>query len=173
MFAKLLLIRLSQTGAVMSSQDQTTPDQTIASTRDLRLATHNLWETATADPSLQDFLDLLKAAGLTELLCGPDLLTLLAPVNEAFQWERPVDLASRLILRGALTADELRSSKWVKTLEGRPLEIGTQGGSVTIGGAPLLRTDVECTNGVIHFLGSLPRIASAGAAEELDIPART
>ena len=160
----------------MSSQEQTTPDQTISPLRDEKLATHSLWETALADPSLKSFLDLVKAAGLEPLLRGPDLLTVLAPMNEAFErGKRPVEHAPDYILRRALTEDELGASKSVKNLRGELLEIIKEESGIRIGGARVVRADIECTNGVIHVIDSLLQSAAPSALEpeKSDLPART
>lgn len=143
----------------MSYQEQTTRDQTVTPVIDDKLATHNLFETAAADESLSNFIDWMKKAGMEPVLRGPDLLTVLAPNNDAFRGagKEPVDAAEYHIIRGALTEAELRTTRSVNTLRGKPLSIAVDGGKVTIGGAPLVRSDVECTNGVLHVIGRVLR----------------
>lgn len=140
----------------MSYQEQTTTNQTIAPTRDEKLATHDLFETASADRLLRAFMDLLNATTLKDLLRGPDLLTILAPTNEAFgAAERSVDEVAGYILRGAWTADELRASGSVKTMRGNSLEVSGNDAVTRIDGARVIRADIECTNGVIHVIDGL------------------
>ncbi len=135
----------------MSYQEQTTTDQTVAPTRDHKLATHSLLETMARDPSLRVFLDTLKAAGLEARLSGTDLFTLLAPANEVFgDSERPVSRMGDQVLPGAFTEAEIKTALSVKSLEGRSLKIESKDGRTSVGGARLVRVDIECTNGVIH-----------------------
>lgn len=143
----------------MSYQEQTTKDQTVTPVIDEKLATHSLHDAIAADPSLSTFLDLLTAAGLDPVLRGPDLLTVLAPSNEAFVilGKEPVDVADSHLLPGAFTADEFRTTLSVKTLRGKPLPVNVSGENITIGGARLVRTDIECTNGVIHVIDRVIR----------------
>ena len=142
----------------MSYQEQTTQDQTVAPIRDEKLATHDLFETIKRDHSLGRFVDLLAHAGLDNLLRGPDLLTVLAPVDDAFDSRQPAPgFARDFIVPGAATADELKVSKTVKTLNGTKLSVSVEDGNITVGGARLVRADIECTNGVIHVIDSLLR----------------
>ena len=140
----------------MSYQEQTTPDQTIAPIRDERLATHTVFETIAADPGLKEFLRRVCDAGLEGVLRGPDLITVLAPSNDAFSGaDQPVDLASKYILRGSATAAELRISGSIKSLNGNVVKISGTPGDVRAGHARFVRPDIECTNGVLHVIDSL------------------
>lgn len=140
----------------MSYQEQTTPGQTIAAERDETLATRGLLQTAAADARLAKFIDLAKAGGLEPLLGGPDLFTVLAPVNEAFaSGDRSPDRAGDCVIRGAITADQLRASGSAKALSGRPLQITGDSETIRINGARVLSADIECTNGVIHIVDRL------------------
>jgi uncharacterized surface protein with fasciclin (FAS1) repeats len=140
----------------MSYQEQTTADQTVDPIVDEQLATKSLWETAAANPSLSSFMKVLKEAGLEALLSGPELSTVLAPENAAFERAQIEPGSARnYVLRSAITADEFKVSRSVKTVEGRVLQIARDNGEVSIGGARLIRTDIQCTNGVIHIIDSL------------------
>ena len=143
----------------MSYQEQTTRDQTVTPIIDDKLATHDLFETAAADEALSDFIGWVKAGGMEPVLRGPDLVTVLAPTNDAFRGagKEPVDAAEYHIIRGALTEAELRRAKSVNTMGGKPLPIAVEGGNVTVGGARLVRSDIECTNGVLHVMDRLLR----------------
>ncbi|MBV8820363.1 MAG: hypothetical protein JO022_18530, partial [Acidobacteriaceae bacterium] len=115
----------------MSYQDQTTVDQTVTPLRDEKLATHDLFATLSADPSLSFFLDAVKRAALDPFLSGPDLYTILAPSNQAFRpGQPPVDAIRDCILRGAFTAAELGASDSIKTLDGKPLPIAKRDGDL-------------------------------------------
>lgn len=142
----------------MSYQEQTTQNQTVAPTVDERLATHDLFDTAQADASLSRFVEAVRSAGLEPVLHGPDLLTILAPANDAFRaGESAADSVAKQILRGAYTEAELRSSPSIKTLNGTEARITRDGGELRVGGVRILRSDIECTNGVIHVVDGVVR----------------
>jgi len=41
------------------------------------------------------------------------------------------------------------------TLQGEPVKIVVQDGKVMVNGAEVIKTDVECTNGVIHVIDTV------------------
>ena len=45
--------------------------------------------------------------------------------------------------------------KKVKTAEGNSASIAVKDGTVTIDGAKVIKTDIECTNGVIHVIDAV------------------
>ncbi len=141
----------------MSYQEQTTTDQTVAPNTYEQLATQDLYDTAASDGLLKNFLDLVNAAGLAAVLHSPDLHTVLAPSNEALREANPdnIERAALHVLRGAFTAAELKSSPSVKTITGKALPIASRDGEIRVGGVRLVRTDVECTNGVLHIVDGL------------------
>src|SRR6185312_11214521 len=143
----------------MSSQDQTTKDQTVSEDVDRRLSTMNLLDTMSADPSLAEFLAAIRATGLQGNLGGPNLLTVLAPCNAAFEHiGRAIDpamigeLARTHVLQGSWTAPELVRSGSVKTLQGGTLEIHAEEATTRVSGVGIARADIECTNGVLHVI---------------------
>ncbi len=104
----------------MSSQDQTTKDQTTAV--DEKLATRDLLDTAMANGSCSRFVEAARFAGVASLLKGPELLTVFIPTDAAFS---PVEmenrdelgtLISRHIVRGRLTAADFKLSSSLKSL---------------------------------------------------------
>lgn len=140
----------------MSYQEQTTQDQTVAPVVDEKLATHDVFHTAMSDPSLRRFVQWMKDAGLEPVLRGPDLVTVLAARDEAMPAGREfIDRAAGQILRGAWTASDLKMSPSVKTLNGDPVQIRVEGEELRIGGARIVRSDIACTNGVLHIVDGL------------------
>lgn len=142
----------------MSSQDQTTQNQTVDGDIDESLATHSLLDTASAAGGFSNFLAAAASAGLDSLLSGPDLYTVFLPGNDAFPaGEAPsnVDLVRHHMTPGALTAEELTASGRVKTLHGDSLSIATKDDSIHIGAAAIVHPNIECTNGVLHIIDRL------------------
>jgi uncharacterized surface protein with fasciclin (FAS1) repeats len=108
----------------------------------------------------------LGAAGLVEVLSGKGPFTVFAPTDEAFGKLPPETLASLLepankarllgllrshVVTGRVYVDQLVTSS-ILTLDGLalPIEVGPAGPK--IGGAEVLKADVEATNGVIHVI---------------------
>ena len=140
----------------MSYQEQTTKDQTVTPTIEERLATHDLFDTAMSDPSLGRFVQWMKDSGMDPVLHGPELVTVLAVRDGAMPPGREfVDRAVDQILRGAWTESDLRMSSAVKTLKGDPVTILVEGEGARVGGARIVRADIECTNGVLHIVDGL------------------
>ena len=56
------------------------------------------------------------------------------------------------VLQGKLTAAKLVELHSVKTLNGQSLKIHVSNGTVTIGGARIIMTNIAASNGVIHVI---------------------
>ena len=92
--------------------------------------------------------------------------TVFAPANTAFDnvdvqslTDTPDltrDLLNFHIVQGeALTASDLEGRQSVTTVEGQELSIGSQDGTLTVGGIPVSQADVEASNGVAHVIGGV------------------
>jgi uncharacterized surface protein with fasciclin (FAS1) repeats len=152
----------------MSSQDQTTQDQTT--TIEASRATRDLLDTVASDGGFTTLVAGLHAAGLAAMLQGPGLLTLFAPTDKAFarlsaeelgtlfeaeNREKLTALLSRHIVRGALKSEDLRMASSLRPLSGPPITVRSEAGKVTVDGIPLVRRDHPCTNGVLHVIDEL------------------
>ncbi len=114
--------------------------------------------------SFSTLLTALDAADLTDTLEGEGPFTVLAPTDEAFAalpdgaleglLADPDQLTKVLTLHvvsgRAMAADVVKMDS-VATLEGESLAVDTTDG-VHIGGAKVVTTDVEASNGVIHVI---------------------
>lgn len=149
----------------MSSQDQTTKDQTTAV--DQSLGTRTLWETLMRTGGCSLFFQAARAAGLEGVLKGPDLLTVFAPNDEALTEpsinlgeenpEQARELLSRHMVRGSLKAADLNTSVSLKTLDGVEMPVKLENSVAEFGGARVIQGDIVCVNGVLH---KVDRIAS-------------
>jgi uncharacterized surface protein with fasciclin (FAS1) repeats len=134
----------------------------------------NIVETAVDAGSFKTLVKAVEAAGLVQTLSGPGPLTVFAPTDDAFA-KLPAGTVEELLkdkkkLTAVLTyhvvsgkvmaADvvKLRSAKTVqgqaKTVQGQAISIDTRDG-VKVDGANVVKTDIECTNGVIHVIDSV------------------
>lgn len=124
-------------------------------------------------PGMQEVTTLvaaIKAADLVETLKGPGPFTVFAPTNAAFA-KLPEGTVDELLkpenkdkLRGILLyhvhAGAAIMAKDVKTMSlstanGKPLNIKVQDGTVMVNDAKVIKTDVACTNGVIHWIDTV------------------
>ena len=112
----------------------------------------------------------VKAAGLVDTLSGPGPFTVFAPTDEAFA-KLPAGTVESLLkdipkLSAILTyhvvaskvmaADVMKmDGQSAKTVNGATLAISTKHGVKLNGSTTVVKTDIVCTNGVIHVIDSV------------------
>ena len=127
-------------------------------------------DTAIAAGSFKTLVAALKAADLVETLKGKGPFTVFAPTDEAFA-KLPAgtldDLlkpANKAKLQGILTyhvvpskvmASEVLKLNTAKTVNGQSLAIKVKDGGVMVDSAKVTKTDIGCTNGVIHIIDTV------------------
>ena len=131
---------------------------------------HDIVDTAVAAGSFGTLVAAVKAAGLVDTLKGAGPFTVFAPTDEAFA-KLPAGTVEALLkdipkLTGILTyhvvagkvlaADVVKlDGKAAKTVQGGDVKISTAGGVKLNGSANVTKTDILCTNGVIHVIDSV------------------
>ena len=135
-------------------------------------ADKNIVETAAANKDFSTLVAAVKAAGLAETLSGDGPFTVLAPTNAAFaklpagtvdsllKPENKAKLAAILtyhvIPAKAMAADVIKmDGESVKTVEGSKVAIKVVGGKVMLNKATVTKTDIACSNGVIHVIDTV------------------
>jgi len=125
----------------------------------------------------------LETADMETTLSGPGSFTLFAPTNDAFDAmpagnldalsANPDQLRRVLlyhVLNGARDIDTAASERLIATLQGSPVLIFEQGGSLTANGAPFRVTDIEASNGTIHLIDAVilpPNPVNTGGTESI------
>jgi uncharacterized surface protein with fasciclin (FAS1) repeats len=127
-------------------------------------------DTAVAAGSFQTLAKALDAAGLVETLKGKGPFTVFAPTDEAFaklpagtleELLRPENKAKLQailtyhVVPGRAMAANVVKLKSAKTVNGQLLSITNSGGTVLVGNANVIKTDILCSNGVIHVIDSV------------------
>ncbi len=129
-------------------------------------------DTAAGAESFKTLVAAVKAAGLVDTLKGDGPFTVLAPTDEAFAKLPEGTVASLLkpenkdklvailkyhvIPAKAMAADVVKlDGKSVKTVEGKSAKIEVKDGAVMINDAKVVKTDIECSNGVIHVIDTV------------------
>lgn len=112
----------------------------------------------------------VKAAGLVETLKGKGPFTVFAPTDEAFaklpketlesllKPENKEKLAAILtyhVVSGKVMAADVVKLTEAKTVNGKSVKIKVADGVVTVDGAKVTKTDVACSNGVIHIIDTV------------------
>ncbi|MGK2947145.1 MAG: fasciclin domain-containing protein [Acidimicrobiales bacterium] len=134
----------------------------------------------------EDFSTLVTAvteAGLVDTLNGDGPFTVFAPTNDAFDALPEGTLEALLadpegaltdilllhVIDGAVDSEAAIAAAGtnVETLGG-PVAVALEGETLTVGGAPVIDTDIEACNGIVHVLGA---VITEPAAAETPAPA--
>jgi uncharacterized surface protein with fasciclin (FAS1) repeats len=127
-------------------------------------------DTAVAAGNFKTLAAALTAADLVVTLKGTGPFTVFAPTDEAFA-KLPAGTVDALLkdvpkLKSILTyhvvsgkvmaADVMKmDGKSAKTVNGADVKISTQGGVKLNNNVHVTKTDIDCTNGVIHVVDSV------------------
>jgi uncharacterized surface protein with fasciclin (FAS1) repeats len=140
-------------------------------------ADETIVDIAARNPDLSTLVELVTYAGLGETLSGEGPFTVFAPTNSAFADLDPgTSAALKADPQGALTevlklhvisgkvdaaAATAAAGTCVETLGGK-VKIEKPGDSLTVGGAPIVSTDIMGSNGIIHVIDGVITASSEG-----------
>ena len=127
-------------------------------------------DTAAGAGSFNTLVAAVKAAGLVDTLKGTGPFTVFAPTDMAFA-KLPAGTLDDLLkpenkakLKGILTyhvvsgkvmAADVVKLKTAKTVQGQDLTVKVEGDTVTVDNAKVIKTDIACSNGVIHVIDTV------------------
>ena len=127
----------------------------------------NIVDTAIAAGNFKTLATALSAAGLIDTLKGVGPFTVFAPSDDAFA-KVPKDkldalLKDKVALTKVLTYHVIPSKVHAKdvkagpckTVEGSSLTVTVAGSVVKVDNATVIKTDLECDNGVIHVIDTV------------------
>ena len=127
-------------------------------------------DTAVAAGSFKTLATALEAAGLVDTLKGSGPFTVFAPTDEAFaklpagtvenllnpeNKDKLVAILTYHVVPGRVLAAQVIKMNSAKTVNGQSLTINTNGGTVMVDNAKVVKTDILCSNGVIHVIDSV------------------
>ena len=130
----------------------------------------NIINTTVAAGSFKTLAAALTAAGLVNTLNSTGPFTVFAPTDDAFAKlpEGTVDkllkdvpkltaiLTYHVLSGKVMAADVMKmDGKTAKTVNGADLKISTQGGVNLNGSVHVTKTDIDCSNGVIHVVDAV------------------
>ena len=138
--------------------------------RACRHSPQDIVDTAVAAGSFKTLAAALKAAGLVDTLKGKGPFTVFAPTDEAFaklpkgtvedllKPENKAKLTAILtyhVVAGKVMAADVVKLKSAKTVNGKPVQIMVEGGTVMVDNAKVVKTDIGASNGVIHVIDTV------------------
>ena len=127
-------------------------------------------DTAVAAGSFTTLAKALTAAELIETLKSAGPFTVFAPTDEAFAKLPAGTLGDLLmpqnkaklkgiltyhVVAGKVTAADVVKLQTAKTVNGQELKITVKDGTVMVDNAKVTKTDIMCTNGVIHVIDAV------------------
>jgi len=131
----------------------------------------DILETLTEDGSFQILISILDMADLAYMLHEPGPFTLFAPNDDAFDRinideitrdkDNLVSILTYHLLSGRMSSSEIDQSETLYTENGKSLTVRIEEGRSLIDNGKFVRTDIECSNGVIHVIDNvfLPRFS--------------
>ena len=126
-------------------------------------------DTAAGADNFKTLVAAVKAGGLVDTLKGEGPFTVFAPTDEAFaklpegtletllkpeNKEKLANILKYHVVSGKVMAKDVKPGE-VATVLGKKATIAVSDGKVTIDGATVTKTDIKCTNGVIHVIDAV------------------
>jgi uncharacterized surface protein with fasciclin (FAS1) repeats len=125
-------------------------------------------DTAVAAGSFKTLVTAVKAAGLVEALKGEGPFTVFAPTDEAFaklpkgtlegllaDKEKLTAVLTYHVVPGKVMAADVVKVTEAKTLQGQTIAVDAKDGVKLNGTSKVVKTDIECANGVIHVIDTV------------------
>jgi len=127
-------------------------------------------DTAVAAGSFKTLAAALEAADLIETLKGKGPFTVFAPTDEAFaklpkgtvedllkpeNKEKLVGILTYHVVAGRVMAADVVKLTEATTVQGSKVKIKVSDGKVTVDAANVVKTDIGCSNGVIHVIDAV------------------
>jgi uncharacterized surface protein with fasciclin (FAS1) repeats len=128
----------------------------------------NIVETAIEAGSFKTLVTAVKSAGLVETLSSPGPFTVFAPTDDAFaklpegtipallkDKDKLTSILTYHVVSGKVMASDVVNLDSAKTVNGQSLMIKMKDGKVMVDNAMVIKTDIVCSNGVIHVIDAV------------------
>jgi len=125
-------------------------------------------ETAIDAGMFNTLVTAVKTAGLVETLSGEGPFTVFAPTDDAFaklpegtveallnDVEKLTSILTYHVVAGKVMASDVVNMTSAKTVNGQSLTITVKDGNVMVDNAKVIKTDIVCSNGVIHVIDTV------------------
>jgi len=142
-------------------------------------ASKDIVDTAVESGSFKTLAAALQAAGLVATLKGDGPFTVLAPTDEAFaklpkgtvetllkpeNKQQLIGILKYHVISGKVLAETVVTLSGAKSLNGQQIDIAVTDGKVSVDKAQVVKTDIDCSNGVIHVIDQVILPASDNIA---------
>jgi uncharacterized surface protein with fasciclin (FAS1) repeats len=159
----MTMTRLIRMGALAASILLTTAAFAASPTQDIV-------DTAVSAGSFNTLVAAVKAAGLVDTLKGAGPFTVFAPTDDAFaklpagtvedllkpeNKDKLVAILTYHVVPGEVMAAAVVKLHMAETVNGQELTVKASKGSVMVNNAKVTKTDILCTNGVIHVIDTV------------------
>ena len=150
--------------------DSATVEEPATADSQMEMATQTIAEIAMANGSFNTLLTALDAAGLDNTFAQPGNYTVFAPTDDAFAKIPQATLETLLadpqgqlkdillfhVVGDQLSRDQIATTEFITTLDGRPLTVNTEGVNIVdINGATVLIYNIPASNGIIHVIDTV------------------
>ncbi len=125
----------------------------------------NIYDTLSADAAMKILVKAIENAGMSGSLKEAGPFTLFAPNDEAFGrmntgsiLNDPVNLKATLayhLVSGKYTFGDLEKMETLGTENGKSLTIALDEGEMVVDNGKFVKTDIECSNGIIHVIDNV------------------
>lgn len=128
----------------------------------------NIVETAVNAGSFNTLVTAVKAANLVDTLSGKGPFTVFAPTDKAFaklpkgtieallkDTDKLAYILTYHVVSGKVMAKDVVKLDSAKTVNGKNLSIQVKDGKVMVDNAMVIKTDIKCSNGVIHVIDAV------------------
>ncbi|MEJ8802980.1 fasciclin domain-containing protein [Pontibacter sp. H249] len=125
---------------------------------------------AKSTPNLSTFVTLVETAGLANMLSSGGTYTIFAPTNEAFaslsqdklnMLMKPENKAELLkvlqlhVLSNKVESFQFKDNQRIQVSEDKFINVSVDNSNIMIGGATVVRPDVEASNGTLHVINGV------------------
>ena len=165
-FYSTTLVATLSTAVVALAADR--PQATLPVAAKAAPAKPDIVATAIKAGSFKTLATALEAAGLVETLQGKGPFTVFAPTDEAFaklpegtveallkDKKKLSDVLTYHVVPGKVMAADVVKLKEAKTVQGQNVKVTVADGKVKVDNANVVKTDIECGNGVIHVIDAV------------------
>lgn len=133
-------------------------------------AEKDIVDTAVSAKQFNTLVAAVKAAGLVETLKGEGPFTVFAPTDDAFaklpegtvesllkpeNKEKLIAVLTYHVVPGKVMAADVVKLTEAKTAQGSTVDIKVAKGKVMVDNANVIKTDIECSNGVVHVIDAV------------------
>ena len=139
----------------------------FAATSSIAAAATDIVDTAISAGQFKTLVKAVQEAGLVDTLKGQGPFTVFAPTDAAFaklppgtleallnNKEKLVEVLTYHVVAGNVKSGDVKPGE-VKTVEGQSVRVRTQGGTVMVNNAKVIKTDIIASNGVIHVIDTV------------------